>query len=668
MTKGSTRDADAKREGPRYDVLSMEGLAAIAVDHRETIRPGVIGHMLTSPFGQERTQTRHAEELARLPRIPLHIPDEEERLDTHADDDVRIVELLGEGGMGRVYAAKQRSLGREVAVKALRSRRPDESMVDTIIAEARVTGRLDHPNVIPVHQLGLDDRGRPVIVMKRVVGVSWSTLIEQANHPSWTKQRTLPKDHFEAHLRILMAVADALAFAHSRGFLHRDVKPANVMVGEFGEVYLADWGVAHAFQEGPSRSLGLVGTPCYLAPEMLDDTMDLGPYTDVYLLGATLHTVLTGEPRHDGVGLVDVLRAAHTSAPFAYGPKVPEELAALCNRATSREPSDRPESALAFRRAIEDYLTHRTSLVLSAAADERLAALERRREEGADVAELVRLVTESRFGHLLAAREWEDNPRARVGLRRCLELSIGLELARENAEAARALLAELDAPPDAIVRAIEALEARSSRRSLAEATLERIARENDIEVTARVRKRIMLGLVAFALVSGLCIAWYEIANDLWGKLPAEALFGIDVVMLAIAATLAYVARRTLFQNAVNARLTSLFLGVLVVDGIHRANAVRLGLPSQVVLPSDLLILGTATLAAGIFVTRPWAFASLFAFAGAILAAMFPTLAEVIFVVAACLMFSFMGLVYKPTTSKWRRISWLPRRREHDDAR
>jgi hypothetical protein len=169
-------------------------------------------------------------------------------------------------------------------------------------------------------------------------------------------------------------------------------------------------------------------------------------------------------------------------------------------------------------------------------------------------------------------------------------------------------------------------------------------------------------------VSGLCIAWYEIANDLWGKLPAEALFGIDVVMLAIAATLAYVARRTLFQNAVNARLTSLFLGVLVVDGIHRANAVRLGLPSQVVLPSDLLILGTATLAAGIFVTRPWAFASLFAFAGAILAAMFPTLAEVIFVVAACLMFSFMGLVYKPTTSKWRRISWLPRRREHDDAR
>lgn len=667
MTTEKRKDAESTIKGQRYDALSLPGLASAVLDHRETIRPGADGNLLTSPFSAGKPKReRPLDAVAKLPRIPIHVPSDDERLERHEDDDVRIMEMLGEGGMGRVFAARQRSLGREVAVKTLRAKRPDDTMIDTIITEARVTGRLDHPHVIPVHQLGLDDEGRPVIVMKRVAGVAWSELLERPSHPAWKKLVTLPKDRLEAHLRILIAVADALSFAHSRGYVHRDVKPQNVLVGEFGEVYVADWGVAHELGTGDERSHGLVGTPCYLAPEMLDDTMPLGPHTDVFLLGATLHTVLTGAPRHDGDGLLDVLKAAHASLPYSYGPGIPDELATLCNRATSREPSQRPESALAFRHAIEDFLTHRTSLILSAAADERLAELERKREEGADIGDLVRLVTESRFGHLLAQREWSENPRAKTGLRRCLELSIGLELARENPEAARSLMEELEEPPSPLVHALDDLEARTSRRSIAEATLARIEHENDMEVTARIRKRIMFGLVAFAFVSGAFVAWYEIENGLWGRLPAIMLVYINIVVVAVASLLAFFGRKKLFQNAVNARLTWLFLGVLVVEGIFRANCALLGLPSHVILPADLIILGTATAATGLFVARPWVGASMFAFLGSILATLAPKLAEVIFVLASCAMFLWTGLVYKPVQSKWNPLMWLPRSKHEDE--
>lgn len=671
MTPRDRGDADAK-DRKRYDALSVTGLADAVLDFRETIRPGADGNLLTSPFS-DGTRRRESKKdlLAKLPRIPIHVPTDTEvdALLVTADDedqDVRIIETLGEGGMGRVYAAKQQSLGREVAVKTLRAKHPDDTMIETIVAEARVTGRLDHPHVIPVHQLGLDDAGRPVIVMKRVAGVSWSSLLERKTHPAWKKLVTLPKDRLEAHLRILIAVADALSFAHSRGYLHRDVKPQNVMVGEFGEVYLADWGVAHQLDGGSNRSQGLVGTPCYLAPEMLDDAMELGPHTDVYLLGATLHTVLTGEARHDGAGLIDVLKAAHASLPATYGPGVPDELAALCNRATARDPAERPQSALEFRRAIEAFLTHRTSFTLSAAADERLFELERRREEGAEIGELVRLVTESRFGHLLAKREWEENPRARTGLRRCLELAISLELARENPEAARSLLGELEQPPEPLVHALYDLETRTSRRSVAEAKLARIEQDNDMEITARIRRRIMFGLIAFAAVSGAFIAWYELENGLWGRLPAMMLVYINVVAFTLASALAFFARKKLFQNAINARLTVLFLGVLVVEGLFRLNCALLGMPSHAILSADLVILGTATAATGLFVARPWIGASFFAFLGSVAAVLAPKLAEVIFVIASCAMFMWTGLVYKPFRSKWNPLMWLPRSKHEDE--
>src|SRR6185503_17346084 len=147
----------------------------------------------------------------------------------------------------------------------------------------------------------------------------------------------------DLNVGILLQVLNAVRFAHSRGIIHRDVKPDNVMIGAFGEVYLLDWGIAVRPAETPGVVGPMVGTPRYLAPEMLDGALDdVGPHTDVYLLGATLHHILTGQPRHAGETLETVLAAAKESRPVHYAATVPAELAALCNAATAQDPKRRP--------------------------------------------------------------------------------------------------------------------------------------------------------------------------------------------------------------------------------------------------------------------------------------------------------------------------------------
>ena len=280
--------------------------------------------------------------------------------------------LLGEGGMGRVLLGAQRSLGRDVAVKTAHPG-ADDATNDALVTEGIVTGGLEHPNIVPIHLLGLDAAGLPVLVMKRVVGVSWGDLLADPAHAAWTRLPMLPQDRTRAHLEILMQVASALAFAHARGWVHRDLKPDNVMIGEFGEVYLMDWGLAARAGE---RIVGLTGTPAYMAPEMVQPNGVVDARTDVYLLGASLHHVLAGTPRHAGDALKVVLEAAWISAPVVYGADVPDELGALANRATAVDPAARPDGALAFRQAILDYLAHRSATSLAVVADERLAELE----------------------------------------------------------------------------------------------------------------------------------------------------------------------------------------------------------------------------------------------------------------------------------------------------
>ena len=237
-------------------------------------------------------------------------------------------DTLGEGGMGVVHLATQTTLGRHVAVKTLRAGVTGADASLRILREAWVTGALEHPNVVPVHDVGIDAGGSPVIVMKRIEGLSWADLIHD---PAEVARRFAVTDPLEWNLRTLVSVSNAVHFAHSRGILHRDLKPENVMIGQFGEVYVVDWGIAVTLTADPSGRLppasqakDIAGTPHYMAPEMLlGDPAMLSPRTDVYLLGAIFYEIVSGEPPHRGDNLRAMMTDILPLRPHVPAPTLP---------------------------------------------------------------------------------------------------------------------------------------------------------------------------------------------------------------------------------------------------------------------------------------------------------------------------------------------------------
>ncbi len=357
------------------------------------------------------------------PGATLHAPEPERRGLQSAD--LRILSTLGEGGMGLVRRAEQRSLGREVVVKSLRPDKREEVYASALLREARIAGGLEHPNIVPVHAVGwLDDEG-PFIVMKHVDGEPWSARLRaEADEGVLTR-----RDKLRANLEVFVELCRAVEFAHSKGIIHRDIKPENVMLGAFGEVYLLDWGLA--LEVGTHASNSPVGTPGYMAPEMADGSGLVGTHSDVYLLGATLHEVLVGRRRHAAQSIDGALLEAVASLPASYEEAVPAELGAIANRACAAKPEERYASASAVREAVVDYLQHGVSSGLTARARLDLLDLEALvAAEGDDLGDTDparELEVQAQFARCRGRFEealalWQDNREAREGLARCVAL------------------------------------------------------------------------------------------------------------------------------------------------------------------------------------------------------------------------------------------------------
>ncbi len=401
--------------------------------------------------------------------------------------DMVVEGVLGVGGMGVVTLCHQRSLGREVAVKSVHPDGATAKDARALIHEARVTGSLEHPGIVPVHHLGVAADGRPLMVMKRVTGAVWSDLIYDDEHPAWSRVRG---DRLNFHLDVLKKVCDAVHFAHSRGVVHRDLKTTNVMLGEFGEVYVLDWGIACALGVQASEAGDVVGTPAFMAPEMASLGLDaITPRTDVYLLGAMLHEVLTRRGRHEGGSVLAMVNRARLSAPVAYGPGVPRELAALCNRATHPDPAARVRDARSFADALAAFQEHRASDRLTEAALARLESL-RWTAPGTHHAEASQLWTEATFGFRQALESCPDNDRAAAGQREVTRWRVHHELACRDAEAAEALLATLDPQPSELVAAAARLRDELRVESAEVARLRALARDHDPRVAAGERARV----------------------------------------------------------------------------------------------------------------------------------------------------------------------------------
>ena len=516
---------------------------------------------------------------------------------------VTVGDALASGGMGIVYRAAQPTLRREVAVKCLRPEMRSPSAIRAQLREAWVTGMLEHPSVVPIHLLARDDTGGPSLVMKRIEGIAWDELIDQADDPTRGALLLGParvdfaRDPLEFQLRVLIAVCHAVAFAHARGIVHLDLKPDNIMIGQFGEVYVLDWGIAAGIPTadgnppppwlGAAAAIkGVRGTPAWMAPELAaGDGAEIGVATDVYLLGSLLHAVIARTVRHAGVEVRDILATAFESRPYSYDATVPTELADLANRATARAPAARPASADAVRHAIEAFLGHRSAARM---ADEALGRIgpfaarlagERTAPADGTAAEqsIRRAFLEIRFALQQSLEAWPENPRARDGLRQLLTAMTEFALTHRQLERAAECASELVPRDPALDRRVRALQAELMGQAERLRTLERDADPNQFHKS---RSLLSLGAgVFFASWNfplGALVRSGAITLNLTQLVAAWA-----VTVVAFGAT-AFLVRKTLLTTAWNKRIVVLFGSGFAAVGVFWSGLAALdppGLPA-----------------------------------------------------------------------------------------
>ncbi|MEO8703996.1 MAG: serine/threonine-protein kinase [Kofleriaceae bacterium] len=279
--------------------------------------------------------------------------------------------VLGRGGMGEVLSAHDDQLGRSVAIKRLRSEAPTKSAVTRFLREVRIQGRLEHPAIVPVYQLDYGSDNLPFFVMKQLTGVTLTAVLRDlaAGVPE-----VVAKFSRQRLLRTFADICLAIEFAHTRGVVHRDLKPANIVLGDFGEVYVLDWGIAHVMVDD-ARSADFVdihtfddnlmvdgmilGSPGYMSPEQIRVESDLDGRSDVYALGCILFELLTFEPLHEsGLAGVALALTGVEARPSVRAPErdVPPELDVICARSTMTERKDRYASARELHDAISRFL------------------------------------------------------------------------------------------------------------------------------------------------------------------------------------------------------------------------------------------------------------------------------------------------------------------------
>jgi len=299
-----------------------------------------------------------------------------------------IQDELARGGMGAIHRVYDRGLRRDLAMKVVLAKKwggeastpsRDPQKLRRFLEEAHVNGQLDHPGVVPVHELGINEQGEVYFTMRLVEGRDLGEIFElvRGEKEGWNRTRAL---------NVILRACETMSFAHSKGVIHRDLKPSNVMVGRFGEVYVLDWGLAKVKGRQDERNLHIrtpgdsaepaesalltmdgtvVGTPAYMPPEQAKGNLgELGPRSDVYSMGAILYELLSGRPPYaDKGGSPYAVLSALTQGPprpaHQLAPSVPAELLAVCERAMARRPKERYADMQELAEDLRAYLEQR---------------------------------------------------------------------------------------------------------------------------------------------------------------------------------------------------------------------------------------------------------------------------------------------------------------------
>ena len=337
------------------------------------------------------------------------------RLPVADPESYEVVEVLAQGGIGRILRAYDRRLDRPVAIKELLVEQgsPEEAR---LVREALLTARLQHPSIVPLYEAGCWPSGKPFYTMKLVSGLSLEELLGQAGS----------LDERLALMPHVLAVAEAMAYAHTRRIIHRDLKPANVLVGEFGETVVVDWGLAKDLKDEPASLEGgagsgqenkltargaVMGTPAYMAPEQaLGDPVD--ERADVYALGALLYHVLAGCPPYGDLDPQEALRQVRAGPPPPLAQRqegVPQELLAIVGKAMAQAAANRYPTAREMAEELRRFQTSRIVASHNYALSQRLRRLLRRHRAALAVATaaIVLLVTGAALSvrSIVAARD-----------------------------------------------------------------------------------------------------------------------------------------------------------------------------------------------------------------------------------------------------------------------
>jgi formylglycine-generating enzyme required for sulfatase activity/tRNA A-37 threonylcarbamoyl transferase component Bud32 len=396
-----------------------------------------------------------------------------------------------QGGLGTVSLAFDETLRRQVALKEIRpDRRGSAQLRQRFLAEAEITGRLEHPGIVPIYALEEDAEGQPYYAMRFIQGRTLAEAI-QAYHA-----RPTPLD-FHALLKRFIDVCQTIAYAHSKGVIHRDLKPANVMLGDYGETLVVDWGLAKRVGGGREAQGGkgdepvpagggsggpadplteagqVLGTPAYMSPEQAEGrSEDVAPAADVYALGAILFELLTGQPPYRGGGMAAVLaqvRQGPPRAPAQVRPGVPRALEAVCLKAMARSPADRYAGAGEVAREVERFLADEPLTAYREPFPVRLARWRRRHPTLVTATGLVllTLVGAAVIGGVVVGREQQARLEQQ---RKAREAQVGT-LLDVTPQAVPAILAALEPYRDEIRPLLrQAAEQPEAQEATAEAT------------------------------------------------------------------------------------------------------------------------------------------------------------------------------------------------------
>ena len=463
-------------------------------------------------------------------------------------------ELLGRGRSSLILTGQQQSLRRTVAFKRSSLSRQADGQ-DSLTQEALVTASLEHPNIIPVYDLTWDEEGCPLMVMKQVEGSTWSSYLSQRpafDNPRWSSW-------LRRQIQVLLEVCKALQYAHKHNIVHLGLKTDDIMLGDFGEVHIIDWGLAQVLKSGESQPPSNEALPPGELYSLLFSEK-LSERTDIFLLGMLLFEVLTGQPP---VLCSDSPRKLDLS-PLEDKPRLLRE---ICEKAMDPDPEQRYQNVEVVQKALQEYLQHWSSIQISSQAVEKLTLLKQQIQDFDDEQkhreETDRLFAQCHFGFSQALELWKGNKEALHGLQESIETMIRFYLDQEAPAQVESLLHQLPQENPQLESEWRNLSYRLKVRQNELQKLRQLQKDYDPEVDAQLRRRspLLLSGIGFVLILGIVVFLWQTTYTL----STEWYMVLDGVWLLSMSFLGWLGRKEWFGTQVNRHLGM----ILFLDSVAR---------------------------------------------------------------------------------------------------